>query len=140
MLYPVFPGKTTDIGIVAEAAPFRKEQSSAETAIEGIVTDDFGKAASGVLVFAYATPEMTGKPKFVSERTGADGKYRLIVEEGGYYLKIRNRYGGGQPDAGELMGGYGEFGDPAVVRVKQGAATRGINIQGKRFTGRVQKQ
>lgn len=137
--YTVKPGGMIDVGTIKEAFPYKREVKSqaGSTTIEGVIYDDQGVAVEGAIVLAYSSPEMAGNPLYVSDSTGKDGKYVLRVNEGGnYYLKIRSHYGGGKPEAGEIMGGYGEQNAPAVVRAEKGKAIKGIDIKGKRFTGR----
>jgi hypothetical protein len=138
-LYHVKSGEKTDAGTISEAKPFKWEPlkpADGITAIEGTITDTEGKPVAGVLIFAYLSSEMYGKPLFVSPKTGPDGKYLLRVSEGGeYFLKIRDIYGGGKPETGALMGVYG--GDPpAPVVVKSGSVKKGVDITGTRFAGR----
>ena len=141
--YRVDKGKVTDIGTIAEAVPFTKATIKTQngiTSIEGTITDTDGKPLERAMVFAFLTPAMVGKPLFVSERTGTDGKYLLRVNQGGtYYLKIRDVYGGGAPKVGGIMGGYGQD-KPYPVTVKTGTAVKGIDIKGIRFVGRGPNQ
>lgn len=139
--YSIKKGETLDIGVVADAVPFKKSPATAGvTAIEGVVLGVDGKPVDGALVFAFLTPAMVGKPLFVSERTGKDGRYILRVHEGGkYYLKVRDVYGGGPPEAGNVIGGHGEK-EPVGVVVKSGDAAKAIDITVIRFPGRGPKQ
>jgi hypothetical protein len=85
------------------------------------------------MVFAYQDPEMTGRPLFVSFKTGNDGKYILqLSEKGTYYLKSRNFYGGGRPSSGDIFGKYGGE-TPIAVNVNNKAVTKGIDITVERF-------
>lgn len=132
-------GETTDIGTIAEAAPFRRsvvKYGEGVTTIEGVVRDAEGKTVRGAVVFCYKKPTARGKPLFVSDRTGDDGKYILRVSEGGkYYLKVRDQYGGGPPKGGEIVGIYWQ-GIPVEASVKTGETTKGVDIQVMRFPGR----
>jgi hypothetical protein len=128
--------ETCDIGTVAEAVPFSKSavQEKGMTSIEGTVIDTDKKPVVGAVVLAYRTPEMTGRPLFVSQRTGEDGKFSLGVDrEGVYYLKTRNGIGV-RPVAGELMGSYGSGDVPRPVTIKTGEIVKGIDITVTRFT------
>ncbi len=137
--YTVGKGQKIDIGVISEAAPFSRtvvKLKDGITAIEGAVLDTAGKPIEGALVYAFLSPSMVGKPLFVSDRTGKDGKYFLRVHEGGkYYLKVRDLYGGGPPDKGSIIGSYGEESLVAVT-VKRGDITKGIDIKVIRFPGR----
>ena len=137
--FAVKSGKTTKAGIIAEIVPYRKDANKGDaplTAIEGVVTDADGKPVERVMVFAFVSPGMIGKPLYVSERSGKDGRYVLRVHSGGtYYLKARDLYGGGAPKPGEFMGGYGKTEATPVV-VKTGETVKGIDLWGVRFEGR----
>lgn len=137
--YLVKKGETTDAGTIAEALPFQRNMiktSDGITAIEGVITDNKGRPVDKALVFAFLTPAMIGRPLFVSERTGSDGRYLLRVDKGGtYYLKIRDVYGGGVPKVGEIIGSYGEK-KATPVTVEFGKILKGINISGISFPGR----
>jgi hypothetical protein len=127
----------TDIGNVTGALPYKKSSFATEsvTAIEGNITDSSGRPVENTMIFAFTSPAMIGKPLFISEKTGKDGRYTLRVYQGGkYYLKIRNVYGGGTMKAGEIMGSYGQA-VPVAVEVKTGATIKGINITGISFSG-----
>lgn len=137
-------GKNTDIGIISKILVYKrgKINSLNDTAtIEGTITDEDGNPVAGARVLSYLSPEMQGKPLYVSEPTTKDGKYLLRVYQGGtYFLKIRGHYGGGQPESGEIMGGYGEQTAPAVVQVKNGKARKGVDIKANMFTGRGKRE
>lgn len=136
-------GSSTDIGVIVGAQPFKKSSIKTKdgvTAIEGRITDTHGKPVRNAFVFAFLTPAMVGKPLFVSERTGKDGKYLLRVNQGGdYYLKTRNTYGGGAMKAGEIMGSYGQE-KPVAVKAKTAEIVKGVNITGIRFPGQGPKK
>jgi len=136
--YIIKAGEKKDIGVVSEAVPFKRSTvkfGDGITAVEGTVLDTEGMPVEGALVFAYTTPEMIGRPVFVSERTGKDGKYILRVYDGGnYYLKVRDVYGGGPPVKGAVIGSYGQ--EKAVpVIIRKGEITKGIDIKVIRFPG-----
>jgi hypothetical protein len=137
--YKVEEGKKTDVGVIAEATPFRRDLVKFDdgiTAIEGVIIDGENKPVQGALVFAYIASSMLGRPLFASERTGKDGKFILRVHEGGsYYLRVRSLYGGGPPAAGEIIGAYGMT-DPVAVTVKSGEKVKDVTINVKRFAGR----
>ena len=140
--YTVKPGEVTDVGTITEALPFKwaVKPQDGSTTIEGTITDEKGMPVAGARVLAFPSPLTDGRPLYVSDSTGPDGNYVLRINEGGtYYLKIRSLYGGGVPEAGEIMGGYGEQA-PAAVRVETGKKTTGIDIKGIRFAGRGPRQ
>jgi hypothetical protein len=137
IIYTITNGSSADIGTISGVKLFTKsllKTGSGVTAIEGTVMDLLGNPVENALVFAFLSPAMVGKPLFISEKTSKDGKYLLRVNTGGsYYLKIRNSYGGGAMNPGEIMGRYGEE-TPLAVKVSPGAITKGINITGIAFT------
>ena len=134
--YAVTDGSSADIGTVAGAQTFTKsilKTGEGITAIKGMVADAQGNPIENVLVFAFLSPGMVGKPLFISEKTGKDGKYLLRVNKGSsYYLKIRSSYGGGAMRSGETMGYYGGE-KPLAVEVKTGTTVPGIDIKGTGF-------
>jgi hypothetical protein len=128
-VYSIEKDKNLNIGIIAEAVPFKREIPKDATGITGIISDLNGNPVRGAIVFAYFTETMTGLPPFTSYRTGKDGKYLINVSHSGkYYLRVRDIYGGGPPVSGAIMGGYGEE-KPAPVTVKSGEITEGMDIK-----------
>lgn len=138
-LHSVKKQETRDLGILA-AIPFRRSQLAKEgiTSIAGVVKDADGRPMEGVLVFAFVTQSMVGRPYFVSDKTDADGRYLMRVHEGGkYFLRVRGNYGGGPPAAGEPMGVYGER-EPVTVKTDE--HLKGIDIITMKFPGRGPKK
>jgi hypothetical protein len=128
-VYAIEKDKNLNIGIIAEATPFKRVIPEDATGITGIIRDLSSNPVEGAIVFAYFTETMTGLPPFTSYRTGKDGKYFISVSHSGkYYLRVRDVYGGGPPVAGALMGAYGEE-KPAAVTIKTGEITEGIDIK-----------
>jgi hypothetical protein len=137
----VSSGKNIDMGVVSGASlSTNSSVSEGLTAVEGVVRDSEGKPVEGALVLAFISPTIIGKPLFVSERSGKDGRFLLRVHEGGiYYLKLRNTYGGGPPRAGAILDGNKE--EPLhQVSVKTGETARGVVLTGKIFPGRGRDQ
>jgi hypothetical protein len=97
--------------------------------ITGKVLDTDGNPVPGVRVHVYDHIQMSERPKYVSEQTGADGGYYVQVRRGGtYYLSARDRFGG-PPQLGDLFGRYDEGTiDPSGVVVRKGEETGGIDI------------
>jgi hypothetical protein len=142
--YTIVNGSRIDLGVISGAAPFRRsilKTGEGITAIEGVVADEQGKPIENVLVTAFANQSLSGRPLFISEKTGKDGRYLLRVYKGGsYYLKIRNSYGGGAIKTGEITGSYGPPENPSAVTVSTGNTVRNINISGTVFTGKGPKK
>ncbi|MDF1535367.1 MAG: carboxypeptidase-like regulatory domain-containing protein [bacterium] len=99
------------------------------TGIAGRVSDADGNPVEGTRVHVYDHIQMSERPKYVSERTGADGKYFVPVKRGGtYYLSARDRFGG-PPQIGDLFGRYDEGTvDPSGVVVRKGEVTGDVDI------------
>jgi hypothetical protein len=134
--YAVKAGEDTSIGALVGATRFNGIPQKGATAIEGTVVDQGGKPLDGVSVFAFVNREMKGRPLFVSPKTDKDGRFRLGLGQGGtYYLRIRDIYGGGPLQIGQLTGFYGE-GKPLPLKIETGSTTRGITIRGNKFAGR----
>ncbi|RJQ45891.1 MAG: carboxypeptidase regulatory-like domain-containing protein [Nitrospiraceae bacterium] len=128
-LHTIMQFKPLDLGVISKATPFRRESlvTKGVTLFEGIIRNEKGNPVEGMLVFAFSTPTMVGRPLFVSERSDKDGKYLLRLSGGGsYYLRARADYGGGPPAADQAMGVYNN-GKP--VSIKTGEAMKGIDIK-----------
>ncbi len=136
--YVVKSGQTIKLGTVRGAVPFVPPSGTVAglTTITGVVVDEAGKPVNGALVFAYLSPNMVGKPLFVSEKAGADGRFVLRVDgSGSYFLKARDIYAGGAPNVGSFIGTYGEK-TPVAVVTRAGSSTGGITIKVVEFAGR----
>jgi hypothetical protein len=101
----------------------------AKTGIRGTVFDSDGDPVQGARVQAYQHPQMSERPKYVSEASGADGGYALFFPEGGtYYIAARDRFGG-PPRIGELYGRYDDGTiEPSAVYVNDGEILEDVNI------------
>jgi len=99
------------------------------TGISGAITDGDGKPVKDARVHAYTYPQMSERPKYVSEATGADGRYVLFFPEGGtFYLAARNRFGG-PPKIGELYGRYDDGTvEPSGIHVKDNQIIDHVDI------------
>lgn len=114
---------------VSNEKAFPSRTQSDATGISGVVLDADGHAVEGIRVHIYDHIQMSERPKYVSERTGADGRFFVSVKRGGtYYLAARDRFGG-PPQIGDLYGRYDEGTvDPSGVVVRKGELTDGIEI------------
>lgn len=99
------------------------------TIISGTVKDADGKPLAGARVHVYTYVQMSERPKYVSERTGPDGRYAISLPKGGtYYLAARDRFGG-PPRIGDLYGRFDEGSiNPMGVVVRDGEKREGIDI------------
>jgi len=135
--YLIQAGSLIDIGTVS-AAPLKPERllsHAVTTSIEGVVKGKGGRPVADAVVAAFVTQAMQGKPLFVSEKTGKDGKYILRVPPGTYYLRARNVFASGPPQEGQIVGYYGE-GEAAPVTVKEAERKKGNDINVVLFPGR----
>ena len=114
---------------VANEKAFPSRVSGDATGISGVVQDADGNAVEGIRVHIYDHIQMSERPKYVSERTGADGKFFVPVKRGGtYYLAARDQFGG-PPQIGDLYGRFDEGTvDPSGIVVRKGELTSGITI------------
>jgi hypothetical protein len=70
---------------------------------------------------------MLNRPLYVSQPTGADGRFQLSFPVGGtYYLAARNTLGG-TPTPGDLYGRYQGTGGPAI-KVETGQAIENLQV------------
>jgi len=95
--------------------------------LEGKIVGPDGKPRAGVYAALYDNPDLLNRPVFLSDVTGADGRFRLSVPlPGTYYLGARSGYGGA-PGPGDL---YGRFEGNAAhsVAVREGDRLEGIII------------
>jgi len=97
--------------------------------ISGQITDPEGAPVEGLRVHVYDHVQMSERPKFVSARTGPDGRYQLLLPRGGtYYVCARDQYGG-PPKVGDLYGRYDQGTvEPSAVIVPEDAVLPGIDI------------
>lgn len=136
--YSLRAGEKLDIGDIRPATPdaVSKKISRMSTAIVGRISDYDGNYLEGVMVFAFITPEVIGKPLFVSGRSDKEGNFLLQLFAGGtYYLKARNELGGGPPQNGNIIDGN-KLEALAPVSIKTGETVRGIVLKTKKFPGR----
>jgi hypothetical protein len=106
-----------------------KEAVVTKTGISGRVTDADGKPVEGARVHVYDHVQMSERPKFVSEKTGPDGRYLVYLPEGGtYYLAARDKFGG-PPKIGDLYGRYDQGTvEPSAVVVKLDEMLQNVDI------------
>lgn len=97
--------------------------------IAGRILDPEGAPVEGVRVHVYDHVQMSERPKFVSARTGPDGRYEVRLPRGGtYYLSARDKYGG-PPKVGDLYGRYDQGTvEPSAVIVPEEVMVKDIDI------------
>lgn len=105
------------------------ELAATKTGLAGQILDSDGKPVAGARVHVYDHVQMSERPKFVSEKTGPDGRYQIPLPAGGtYYLAARDKFGG-PPALGDLYGRYDQGTiEPSAVVVKEGEVLKDVNI------------
>jgi hypothetical protein len=130
VIFTVTAGKKTDAGVISTSLPMIRSFRG-ETRIEGVVKDAKGSPVKGAVIYAYYDAGVIDKASYVSEKTAADGKFTLSLNNGGtYYLRVRGEYGGGIPKEGEII----DLTDPKAVTaisVNKGEKLSGIIIRVK---------
>jgi len=110
-----------------------KESFGAEaqwsSSIAGQVVDPEGAPLEGIRVHVYDHVQMSERPKYVSAKTGPDGRYEVKLPEGGtYYLCARDKYGG-PPKVGDLYGRYDQGTvEPSAIIVPEGSGATDVDI------------
>jgi hypothetical protein len=127
-------GGVTELTVVAptkvgDSRRLTKEAAVTKTGLAGRVTDADGKPVEGARVHVYDHVQMSERPKFVSEKTGPDGRYLLYLPQGGtYYLAARDKFGG-PPKIGDLYGRYDQGTiEPSAVVVRDGELLADVDI------------
>ena len=108
---------------------FTGDVDESTTGLAGQVLDSDGQPVIAARVHVYDHVQMSERPKFVSEKTGPDGRYLIYLPAGGtYYLAARDKFGG-PPKLGDLYGRYDKGTiEPSAVVVKEGQLLKPINI------------
>ncbi len=127
-------GGVTELTVVApvkvgDARRLTKEAAVTKTGLAGRITDADGKPVEGARVHVYDHVQMSERPKFVSEKTGPDGRYLLSLPQGGtYYLAARDKFGG-PPKIGDLYGRYDQGTiEPSAVVIRDGEVLQNVDI------------
>ncbi len=89
--------------------------SELRTRVTGRIRDAAGRPLAGYRAFLHEQPVMLGKPAFVSESSGPDGRYLIWADrEGTFYLGARSAIGRAR-DLSESVGVYAGSPDHAVT-------------------------
>lgn len=96
------------------------------TWLSGRVIDKDHAPVSGIYLFAYRDSRMIGKPNFISEPTGADGRFKLYLDDGGgeFFVGARSTFGG-PLEPGEWVGTYDGRPDHGTTAVADKATALG---------------
>lgn len=121
-------GGTVDIGNQGEPWTFGGMVDTPAMGVSGTILDEAGAPVSGLLVFAFADPEVTKAPLAVSARSDALGHFVLpLAKPGKIYLRARKQYRGGRPEPGDYIGVFG--GDkPRPLLISAGHLITGMKI------------
>lgn len=135
MLQLTVRGETAELTLLAPAKEggerrLTEQAVAGDTGISGTITDADGKVVEGARVHVYDHVQMSERPKFVSEKTGPDGRYLIYLPRGGtYYLAARDKFGG-PPKLGDLYGRYDQGTiEPSAVVVRAKEILPGIDIR-----------
>ncbi len=134
----VAPRSTKDVGTITTAKSDAFPASKDYFTVEGIVQDDQGKPFPQTIIMVKAKPN-DFRPIMVSERTGKDGRFKLQLPPGTYYLmsrQVADKMPVGRPLPGNYVGTYGKevpkeevpddrFGPPPGIELPKGAGLEG---------------
>lgn len=114
---------------IGDQRNFTGDLDETKTGLAGQVLDSDGEPVEAARVHVYDHVQMSERPKFVSEKTGPDGRYLIYLPAGGtYYLAARDKFGG-PPKLGDLYGRYDKGTiEPSAVVVKQGQLLKQVDI------------
>lgn len=114
---------------VGDQRRLTKEAATTSTGLAGRILDADGKPVEGARVHVYDHVQMSERPKFVSEKSGPDGRYLVYLPQGGtYYLAARDKFGG-PPKLGDLYGRYDQGTiEPSAVVVREKEILQNVDI------------
>lgn len=114
---------------IGDKRNFTGDLDESKTGLAGRVLDSDGQPVAAARVHVYDHVQMSERPKFVSEKTGPDGRYLIYLPAGGtYYLAARDKFGG-PPKLGDLYGRYDQGTiEPSAVVVKEGQLLQPVDI------------
>ncbi len=122
-------GGHLDVGVHKDFWEYAGFDPQHRTGVSGKVTTRAGQPLADLLVFAFPTKEMSGRPLGVSERTDEEGRFKIRLRGGEtVYLRVKESFVGGRPREGEYMGVYGDE-NPTPVAVDTGEVVSDITIQ-----------
>ncbi len=114
---------------IGDQRNFTGDIEESTTGLAGQILDSDGQPVIAARVHVYDHVQMSERPKFVSEKTGPDGRYLIYLPAGGtYYLAARDKFGG-PPKLGDLYGRYDKGTiEPSAVVVTEGQVLKQIDI------------
>lgn len=78
--------------------------------VYGTVSDAEGTPLENIYVLVYSDRDTSGKPRYISPKTGKDGVFRIDLYSGGEYYLLAREQLGGPPGSGEYYGPSGDDG------------------------------
>lgn len=114
---------------IGDQRNFTGDVNESKTGLAGQILDSDGQPVADARIHVYDHVQMSERPKFVSEKTGPDGRYLIYLPAGGtYYLAARDKFGG-PPKLGDLYGRYDKGTiEPSAVVVKEGQILKQVDI------------
>jgi hypothetical protein len=106
------------------------QEGKSTTGFEGRITDADGNPVEGLRIQVYDHVQMSERPKYVSEKTGPDGSYQMLLPQGGtYYISARDNFGG-PPKLGDLYGRYDQGTiEPSAVVIRKDEILKDVDIR-----------
>jgi len=106
------------------------QDGKSTTGLAGRITDADGNPIEGLRIQVYDHVQMSERPKFVSEKTGPDGRYQVLLPLGGtYYISARDNFGG-PPKLGDLYGRYDQGTiEPSAVVIRKDEILKDVDIR-----------
>ena len=106
------------------------QDAASLTGFKGQITDADGRPVEGVRIQVYDHVQMSERPKYVSEKTGPDGRFQMLLPEGGtYYICARDNFGG-PPKLGDLYGRYDQGTiEPSALVIRKDHIVEEVNIR-----------
>lgn len=107
-IFEVVEGQDSDIGVLTGSGSESFPDIENYYSVQGTITDKDGKPFEGALILVREQLTIP-RPLFISERTGADGKYTLKIPAGqSVFLVVRESLVNvGRPRPGNFVGTYG---------------------------------
>ncbi len=114
---------------IGDQRNFTGDVDKSKTGLAGQILDSDGQPVANARIHVYDHVQMSERPKFVSEKTGPDGRYLVYLPAGGtYYIAARDKFGG-PPKLGDLYGRYDKGTiEPSAVVVKEGQILKQVDI------------
>ncbi len=134
----VVAGQVADAGIHSEAWEYKGLTDPAPTRVSGYLVDTQGDPVPGLLVFAFADPEVSTSPLAVSQRSDAQGRFEIpLAKPGTIFMRARKSLRGGRPEPGDYVGVFGGT-VPQPLRIAENQHIEGMKILVRRIPDLMQ--